>query len=373
MSTRRGNSEGTIIKRSDDRWEARITLPDGKRKSFYARTRQEAARRLAEALRDRDKGLVIVGEKQTLEQYLANWLNMIQPTVAPRTFKRYCDQVHLHIVPALGKVPIGRLSAQQVQTLYSQKLQAGMAPGSVVLLNAVLHRALDAAQRLGLVQRNITERADVPRKRPREMMSLLPEQARALLVAASGTRLEALYVLALTTGMREGELLALRWHDVDLEAGMLQVRATLYKLYGKFQFAQPKTARSRRKVALTALAVEALRAHRARQVEERLLLGPVWHDSDLVFCNTIGKPIERIDLVRRSLHPLLKKAGLPLIRFHDLRHTAATLLLRQGIHPKVVAEMLGHSQISVTLDTYSHVLPDMQREATAALDKLFAG
>jgi integrase len=239
-----------------------------------------------------------------------------------------------------------------------------------MLLHAALHRALEAALRLGLVVRNVSDRADVPRKRHREMSVLSPEQVHTFFGSIAGNRYEALYILALTTGMRQGELLGLKWSEVDLDDASLQVRASLQKVRGTFILAEPKTARSRRKVALTALAVEALRRHHANQVAQCLALGPAWQDRDLVFTNRIGNPVDRIDLMRREFLPLLQAAGLPPMRFHDLRHSAATLLLRQGVHPKVVAEMLGHSQISMTLDTYSHVLPDMQRDATVALDRL---
>ncbi len=173
--------------------------------------------------------------------------------------------------------------------------------------------------------------------------------------------------------MRQGELLALRWRHVDLEARTVQVRATLQRADDGFTFAEPKTAHSRRQVALTKTAIVALRRHRGLQLEERLRLGTAWEDNDLVFANEVGRPIEATNLIRRSFHPLLERAGLPRIRFHDLRHTAATLMLGRSVHPKVVAEMLGHSQIAVTLDLYSHVTPTMQREATAALDAVLRG
>jgi integrase len=160
---------------------------------------------------------------------------------------------------------------------------------------------------------------------------------------------------------------------VDLDGASLEVHATVKKVRGQFICTVPKTEHSRRKIALTALAVEALRRHRARRLAERLALGPAWHDEDLIFPNTLGRVLDRNDLVRRDDLPLLAKAGLPPNRFHDLRHTAATMLLRQGIHPRVVSELLGHSHIAVTLDTCSHVLPDMQREATVALDRLLGG
>jgi integrase len=211
--------------------------------------------------------------------------------------------------------------------------------------------------------------------RHHEMSVLAPEQVHVLLEAAKGDRLEALYVLALSTGMRQGELLALRWRDLDLDLdnATLQVRGTVQRTMVGLIIAEPKTTRSRRRVALSPTAVETLRTHRIWQVSERLALGSAWEDQDLVFPNTIGKPIEATNLLRSSFFPLLAKAHLPRIRFHDLRHTAATLLLSRGVHPKVVAEMLGHATISITLDTYSHVLPDMQREAARAMETVLGG
>jgi len=189
----------------------------------------------------------------------------------------------------------------------------------------------------------------------------------------SGPSNGGLYVLALTTGMRQGELLALRWKDVDLEAASLSVRGTLTRSPDGLTVAEPKTTGSRRHVFLGIIAVDALRRHRVNQTAERLLKSPEWENNDLVFANEVGKPIEASNLRRRSFQPLLEKAGLPRIRFHDLRHSAATLLLTQGIHPKVVSERLGHSKVSITLDLYSHVTPTLQKEAAMALDALIAG
>lgn len=370
---KRGNNEGSITKRPDGRWEARIMLEGGRRKSFYAKTRQAAAQKLAAALRDRDRGLPIVGEQQTVAQYLAGWLETARTTVRPRTWKRYAEYVNLHIVPALGTIRLSKLTPQQVQLFYAKKLAEGLSPTTVAHAHAVLHHALDAATRLGVVQRNVAALVDPPRVVRHEMATLTPEQARAFLEEAKGDRFEALYVFALTTGMRQGELLALRWREVDLDRGTLQVRGTLQRTSVGLEVAEPKTARSRRRVALTVTAVEALKRHRLQQLQERIALGEVWDDHDLVFPNSIGRPMEATNLLRNSFFPLLRRAGLPRIRFHDLRHTAATLLLSRGVHPKVVAELLGHATISVTLDTYSHVLPDMQREATAAMDAVLGG
>ena len=200
------------------------------------------------------------------------------------------------------------------------------------------------------------------------MRPLSPEQARRLLEAARGDRLEALYVLAVHCGLRQGELLGLRWEDVDLEAGTLHVRRTLTLAKDGPKFMAPKTAKSRRQIRFTTGAVEALKRHHDRQFEECTRLTGLWQDYGLVFATTIGTPINPRNLTGRSFKPLLKQAGLPDIRFHDLRHTCATLLLREGVNVKVVSEMLGHASIIITLNTYSHVLPDMQDSAADAME-----
>lgn len=372
MKAKRGNNEGNIKRRADGRWEARITARDGTRKSFYGRTRQEVARRLTEALRDYDQGLPIVGDRQTVEQYLTSWLETVKSTIKLSTWIRYERFVRRDALPTLGAIPLSKLSPQHLQSLYATRLAAGAATTTVIHLHALLHLALDEALRLGLVQRNVTNLVNPPRRVRQEMKAFTPDQARQFLETAAMTPLEAFYVLAITTGMRFGELLALKWRDVDLEGRSAQVRATVQRLQSSLAFSEPKSARSRRKVALPLMAVEALRRHRARQSEERLALGPAWDDLDLVFPNSVGRPMEHSNVRIRSFQPLLEKAGLPNIRLHDLRHTAATLLLLQGVHVKVVSEMLGHASIAITLDLYSHVLPDMQREATAAMDRLFS-
>lgn len=377
-SGRRGNNEGSITRRPDGRWHGRMTVDGARRKHYYGKTRQEVAVQLTAALRARDQGLPsVLDERQTLAQYLDTWLATARASVRPRTWQRYEQYIRLHTVPLLGKVALTKLTAQQVQNLYANRLEVGCSSTSVKHLHTVLHKALEDALRLGLVQRNVVDLVKAPRMRRVEMRVLSLEQVKTLLAVAQGDRFEALYTLAVTTGMRRGELLALRWHDVDLSGGAsgqaaLQVRATLEKTKGGFIYSEPKSARSRRRIALTAAAAEALRIHRARQTEERLLVGPEWQDNDLVFCTHEGKPLIGSNVLNQNFHPLLKKAGLPRIRFHDLRHTAATLLLLRGVHPKIVSELLGHSSVSLTLDVYSHVLPDMQREATTALDRMLA-
>ena len=308
----------------------------------------------------------------TTAGFLSEWLESIAHSVRPRTWHRYSEYVALHVIPTLGDVELAALRPQQIQSLYSKKIAEGLSPRSVLHLHRVLHRALAQAHRWGLVEVNPAELVDPPRPEAREMRALSPAEARRLLATASGDRLEALYVLAITTGMRQGELLGLRWRDVDVAGRSLRITGSLQYVPGRgLQVAAPKTARSRRNVLLSEIGASALAAHRQRQFAERRTRRD-WEEHDLVFPNQRGCPIYATNLMDRSFAVLLEQAEIPRIRFHDLRHTAATLLLGQGVHPKVVSEMLGHTNTSITLDLYSHATPTMQREAAGAFDRLLA-
>jgi integrase len=318
-----------------------------------------------------DTILPIVGDRQTLEQYLASWLDAVEHSVKPRSHRSYASVVRLYVLPTLGKVSLSKLTAEHLQRLYGEKLKAGLSAATVRHLHAVLHKALDAAVRLGIIQRNVADLVHPPRRKHVEMATLSAEQARLLIKTAEGERFEALFLLALTTGMREGELLGLQWADIDLEGGILRVERTLNVIGGHLFLAEPKTTQSRRRIVLPRCALTALAAHRDRQLCERKALGDMWAESDLVFPNTVGRPEDPRTFVRRKFVPLLRSAGLPRIRFHDLRHTAATLLLEEGINPKVVQEMLGHAHISITLALYAHVTPRMLQAAARTMDDLF--
>jgi len=375
--SRRGKGEGSIRQRTDGRWEATLTVPSlgGKRrrKSYFAKTRAEAARKLTLALKVLADGLPLTGERLTVGQYLTEWLETIRPTLRPESARRYADACRLHIIPELGKTPLARLTPAQLQRLYASRLEAGLSGTSVQLLHGVLHRALGQAMRWGVVVRNVADLVTAPRRSTPEMHALTPEEANRLLEAASGERLEALYVLAVTCGLRLGEIQALRWHDVDLDGARVRVTTTYQgTVDGKPVFAEPKTARSRREVHLSALAVAALRRHRRAQLEERMRAANLWQDYDLVFASERGRPLDGNNFRSRAFARLLEKAGLAPMRFHSLRHTAATLLLAEGLNVKVVSEMLGHSDVVTTLRVYSHVLPGMGQAAADAMDSLFA-
>ncbi len=372
MPKKRGNGEGNIKKRSDGRWEARISTEDGKRKSIYTNTRQEAARLMNAALKDKEDGIPIITDSQTVGEYLTSWLETVRYQVKPSTWRRYGNFVKGHIIPALGKIPLSKLSAQQVQMLYTKVLNKGLSTTTVHHIHGMLHRALEDALRMALIQRNVTEMVKPPRRRHHEMAILTAEQARTMLAAVVGDRFEALYVLALTTGMRQGELFALEWKDVDWQHSTLLIRASVQEDGSKFIIAEPKTAYSRRRIGLTPMALAALQTHRERIKQEKALLGAAWETAyDLVFPNTVGGVMIPDNFVKRNFKALLRKTGLPDIRFHDLRHTAATLMLSRGINPKVVSEMLGHSDVGITLRIYAHVLPHMQQAAVNAMQALF--
>ncbi|HET7480562.1 MAG TPA: site-specific integrase, partial [Rubrobacteraceae bacterium] len=288
--------------------------------------------------------------------------------VRDSTFDRYEGAVRLHIKPALGRLKLKKLTPAHVQSFYRDRLDAGCAQASVNKMHVVLHKALKQAVEWHMVPRNVAGAVKAPRPAPREMHPLSAEETRRLLEAARGDRLEALYVLAVHTGMRQGELLALKWQDVDLENATMSVRRTVTKSGGKLLLGEPKTKKSRRTIQLTGAAVRALRGHLDRQMKEIEHLGNLYRDDGLVFTSEVGTIINPTNLRKRSFASLLKKARLPGIRFHDLRHTCATLLFGRNVHPKYVQELLGHSNVGITLDTYSHVIPGMGDHAARAME-----
>lgn len=364
--SRKANGEGSIYQRSDGRWEAALSIGNGKRNFFLGRTRQEAHDRLVAAQKARQDGLPTKLERQTLRQFLLHWLEATASTRKPRTNVRYRELVHGHVLPALGSMQLAEVSPQHLQGMYAG-LGTALAPSTVRQVHAILHKALKQATGWGTIIRNPADYVDAPRVPRVETQVLSPEQVHTFLDAAKGNRFEALLVLAVTSGMRQGELLGLRWRDVDLDAGILEVRHQMQRINGEFQLVEPKSKKSRRILALNERVVEALRTHRTKQAADRLRNGLHWEDWDLVFANEIGKPVEVTNLTQRYFRPLLERAGLPRIRFHDIRHSAATLMLGANVQIKVVSDMLGHSQSAFTMDRYQHVNLQMQRDALRAV------
>ena len=376
MSKRRSNGEGSIIRRKDGLYMARYTVETAtgvKCKTLYAKIRKEASEKLTEALALAQKGITADTGAMTVGAFIERWLeDTVRGSVRQSTYQRDESLCRVHIIPALGKKKLKTLNAADVQRFYRVKLDSGLSSATVHKLHVILHKALKQAVRWGLAPRNVADDVDAPKVHKEEVHPLTNEQARKLLDTTQGDRLEALYVVAVQSGLRQGELLALKWEDVDFEARTVQVRRTLTRNGGKLAVGPAKTAKGRRTVRLTRDATEALQGHLTRQLVEIDKAGETWQENGLVFCTVKGTLINPTNLRKRSLAPLLQRAGLPTITFHQLRHTAATILLLKNVNPKVVSEMLGHATIAITLDTYSHVLPNMQSSAVAAMEEAFS-
>jgi integrase len=372
MAKKRGNGEGSISRRKNGGWIAQYavyTAEGRKRKTLYGKTRAEVAAKLAKALSNREGGLVFDAGNLTLGEYLLRWLSdSVKSTVRASTFERHEQLVRCHIRPALGEIKLKALTPVHVRRLISDKSSGALAAGTVRKIHSTLHKALSQAVSDGLIPRNAAA-VQAPSPAPEEMRPLSEAEARAFLKAAreSDDRFEAPYVLAITTGLRRGELLGLRWDDADLEQGTLRVGRALVREGGRHTLGETKTRRGRRQVNLTPRTVAVLKDHRERQLEQRAKHAGMYVDHGLIFSSEIGTPLNPENLVKRSFKPLLKRSGLPEIRFHDLRHTCATLLMGRGVHPKLVQELLGHATIAMTLDTYSHYLPSMGDQASGAM------
>src|SRR5918998_100972 len=374
--SRRGNGEGTITRRKDGRWEARYyvpTLNGTKRKVLYGKTQAEVRDKLTKARSERIDGIMYDDENMTVGEYLDVWLKgTVYGSVRRSTYDRDTNLVNNHIEPVLGGVKLKRLNSAHVQSFYRNRLDKGLSASTVHKMHDILRRGLAQAVKWHLLPRNIADVVKPPRPVPKEMVALSADETRRLLEAAGGDRLEALYILAVHTGMRQGEMLALRWQDVDMESAVMSVRRTLTRSGGKVVFGGPNTKKSRRSIRLAPQAVEALRSPLERQLEDMEILGDHYQDQGLVFTTNTGGPINPSNLRQRSFAQLLKRAGLPHMRFHDLRHTCATLLLSRGVHPKFVQELLGHATIAITPDTYSHVLPSMGDATARAMEDALA-
>ena len=342
-------------------WEARYTGSDGRRHSVYAPTRREAQERLRAALSAKDHGIRPVGQRLTVGAYLDEWIETsVRQRCRARTAESYAAAVRLYLIPALGAVPIAKLEPEHVRRMLADIAARGTLSATTLrYVRSVLRTALGQALREGKVLRNVATLVDAPAKAQREIHPLSREQVRTFLEGVGGDRLEALYVTALGTGLRQGELLALRWSDIDLERGELTVRHTL----GRFTRAlEPtKTERSRRTLRLPRRVVEALVAHRERQRVVPL--------SGLVFTSQAGAPLQSVN-VTRDLQLHLRRLGLPHQRFHDLRHAFATLALEAGEDLGVVSRILGHSTLATTADIYAHLTPAMLDRAAERMDAI---
>ncbi len=421
MAKRRGRGEGSITKRKDGRWMARVDLgwQNGRRrrKTIYGRTRREVTDQLPTVLHNAQRGTLLADERQTVGQFLAAWLVLKQSQLRPRAYASYEQMIRQHIEPGLGRHRLSRLAPQNVAAWFRRHQEDGASARTIRYARTVLRAALNQAFRWGLVTRNAAALVDAPRHQAQEISPLAPDQARTLLKVATDQRLGALVSAGMALGLRLGEVLGLHWAEVDFDKHIVRVRWSLERSGGDgavrrplvierrnlleqfdaaprrsqarrevrrelealrvrwrehrttLRLTEPKSVRSRRTIRMPGVVRTALKVHRRRQLEERLAAGSTWNDADFVFASPSGMPLDPRN-VTREFHTLLRAAQLPPMRFHDLRHTAATLLLAQGVDARTIMETLGHSQIALTLNTYSHVLPTLQEDAAEKLDAI---
>jgi integrase len=403
MAKKRANSEGSIYQRKDGRWVAQVDLGwiKGKRarKSYYGETRNEVHTLLVKAMAALQQGLPIVGERQTVADYLGWWVeNVAKSTVRSSTWESYEELVRLHLAPAFKKIPLSKLTPQQIRSFMTERLASGLSTRRVQYIHAVLRAALNTAVKDQLLVRNPASIVKPPRVVEKEVRPLTQEQARSFLKSIQGDRLEALFTVAVSIGLRQGEALGLRWSDVDFEAGTLRVRYALQRVKeprspatasgeapakrkkAAFHLVEPKTKQSRRTVSMPKLTLSALAALKATQAEERLLAGSAWRVpvlicegvpvpvDDLVFMTRFGNPFDAPTVTHR-FQALLKRAGLDHHRFHDLRHTAATLLAVQGVHPRAIQAALGWENLSM-LNRYAHFVEEQRVAVASAMDSV---
>lgn len=383
MAKRRGSGEGSVFQDKDGVWWGSIDLGykvvsvDGKivrrrqRRKKRCVSRKDAREQVRVMQAEVERGQSAGSDRQTVDHFLTRWIEAVRPTLRPKSFGLYHWICTSHLLPALGSIMLTKLSSEHVEALMQACEQVGYSATTIRQIRTILRIALNYAMRQQLVPRNVVMLTSPPRVERRDVPTFTPGQAHAFVAAVRGDRLEALYTVALALGVRQGEALALRWVDVDLERATVRVNGTLQRVNGKLVVTEPKTQQSRRTIALPDAVVQVLRLHAARQAMERHDAGRHWQENGYVFATPRGRPQERSH-VHQHLQELLDRAGLPRMRFHDLRHCCASLLLTQNVHPKIVQDLLGHSQISMTMDTYSHVLPQTRREAASRMDDLLA-
>ena len=386
MSGRRG-AIGKREGKRGVRWHYVVDLDareDGKRRQLFKGgflTEREATDALHKLVGDVARGEHVDSTRLTVSRFLVDqWLPAQHGReLRASTLASYESVCKTHLIPQLGTIQLQRLTPAQINVLYAKLRQPrdgrkhGLSPRSIRYAHTILRRALEDARRWGLVVRNVADLADPPSPKatkPPTPTTWTADEVRQFLAAARDDRLYAAFLVAATTGMRRGEVLGLHWRDVDLDGAALHVVRTLVLVENKIQWSTPKTRAGLRRVSLDAATVDALRAHRKRQAEERLLFGAAYQDEDLVFAGIAGEPIHPTWFVDQ-FRQIVKHAGVPVIRWHDLRHTFATIALSQGVHPRVVQERLGHSDVSVTLGTYSHVSPDLHEQAAGLVASLF--
>ncbi len=369
MARRRGNNEGSLYHRKDGLWCAQVSLT-GRRLTKYGKTQKECRDWIKETLAKIDNGLTYEGTQITLERFFEIWLNGKELSRRPGTVLQYRKTAEAHILPILGKMRLQDIHPAHLKQLYMLKKDEGRGARTVQVIHSILHCALKQAVREGILGRNPADAVERPKVEQAELQILNEEQARQFLIAASRSPYETIFYLALTTGMRKGELLGLKWPDLDWNKSTLLVQRQLQLIKGRgFILSPPKTRAGRRQIKLGHGTLAQLDAHRKRQELERAAAGDNWQENDLIFPTTIGTFLDP-SRVSKDFKRLLKEVGLPLIRFHDLRHTSISFLLDMGTPLNTVQRRAGHSKASVTADIYGHAMAHTQDEAAEKIEEL---
>ena len=368
------------VRKRGDKWCFVVELPrdeiTGKRRQKWFsgfNTKKEAEKALTQKLHELNTGSFVEPNKVTFLEHFESWLLDKKAQVRESTWRTYDWIARCHIIPTIGKLELTKIKPATLQKLY-QQLQHRDEPlsaRSIIQVHLLIKQCLDRALKWGMIPNNPANAVDPPRYRKKEMLVWNVEEIGRFLSAAESHRLYALFYLAITTGMRKGELLGLRWTDIDFENKTIHVSQALAAVSKGYKLQEPKTASGRRMISLSENDMTVLSQHKRKQAAEKLRVGEHYHDHGLVFASLVGTPISPRN-VDRIWYELRKKADVPPITFHGLRHTHATLLLKQGVHPKIVSERLGHSNIGITLDTYSHVLPGLQEAAASQFSEVIS-
>jgi len=364
---RRGNNEGSIYKRPNGKYRAQVSL-DGRRLSFTSMSRTECQMWLRKIHDQIDQGLTYKGVRILVKDFMAQYLDGAKRSLRPNIAIQYAGTIRNHILPEIGETRLIDLRPEHVDRLYQHRLEKGASARTVQLIHSVLHRAMHKAVELGYLSRNPADGTTRPRLEQKEMLVLNEDQAYQFLIAAQQSRLYALYHLAIKTGMRQGEILGLRWDDLNWRTGILQIKRQLQRVdHVGYIFTEPKTRSGRRTIRLGQGTMTALRDHQLAQQQQRYIKGARWQENNLIFPSTLGTPMDLRNLLK-DFKKVIRTAGLPDIRFHDLRHTAATIMLLHGVPVFTVSKVLGHSKPSVTLDIYGHLIPGALEVAAQVME-----
>lgn len=396
MAHKRGNGEGTILKRKDGKgWQGQVTIgrdPETgklKRVTYYGKTQKEVQQKINKAISELNDGTFIKPHTVTFGEWADKWLEDYKrpPNVKLSTYVSYEMLIRQHLKPKLGSVLLKDLNSEVLQKFYNEQVangrsdgKGGLSPKTLRNLHNMIHECLQQAVYNNLIHRNISEATNLPKcSNKKEIRVLSKDEMQRFLRIISKERLKCAYILLLGSGIRLGELLALKWSDINFESGIMSINKTLNRLKTldensptktRLIFQEPKTDKGKRLIPLSPKILDELLLHKSRQDDEKELAEGIFNDIDLVFCSTIGTPIDPRSLIR-NLHNICKNSGIKRINIHAMRHTYATRLLEANQHPKIVQELLGHSNISMTLDIYSHVMPDVKKSAVQTLDSLF--